>query len=137
MTPTLDDNTEQLAAATRALMRRRAFKRAMENADMNSLLWPTEPISFAPVMECRSCQDPLYESSRSCVPGTCQECLEQSIALRSQQIAEAQRAVITAKSTKSFPYWVGMVAVAGVMLGLGAWYVPRFIGWAIFRLACG
>lgn len=127
---TLDDNPEALAAATRALMRRRAFKRAHDAAEL-------EPITFAPVMECRSCQDPLYESNRSCVPGTCQECLEQSIALRSQQIAEAQRAAATAKSTKSFPYWVGMVAVTGVVLGAGAWYLPRLVGWLIFRLAGG
>ena len=102
-----------------------------------------EPVEFI-TPECRSCSDPLYEISRSPVPGICRYCLKEQMDerimddnARAAKFQSDHKAKVSAKADKSFPYLVLMVAIAGTVLGLAAWYVPRAIGWIIFRLAGG
>ncbi len=102
------------------------FQKSIERGDMGS---PVEPVAFI-TTECEHCGDPLYDTNRSGIIGTCITCLTQ----RNAKAATLRQAQSSAKSTKSFPYWVGMVAVAGVMLGAGAWWLPRLVGKFLFWL---
>lgn len=122
---TLDDSPERLAAANRALARRRALRRGDQGSP--------ECVLFAPLAECRHCDDPLYHENRSPVHGVCQRCLEETVAM--EQEAKHRRDAKLAKEASRTGWgamsviipWVAMAMGAAVLL---AWLLDK-AAWAI------
>lgn len=117
---TMDDRPDLLAAANRALARRRAIRRG----DMGS---PIEPITFAPFAQCEHCDCNLTDATRSHIMGVCQRCLEELVSLNEQELRrreaklakEASRTGSTIVSTV-IPWLLLACAGAVLVAWLGA-----------------
>ncbi len=105
-----------------------AIGAAIERGDSGS---PVEPVVFVQVAECRICQDPLWETSRSPVMGICRYCLKKQT---EDAILHAQEQI--RRATKPASQWWAVAAWCGlifVFAPMAVWV----IGAVIFRLAGG
>ena len=124
----LDDNNEALAHATRTLMRRRAFKRAYDAAEME----PCESLNFAPLPPCVDCEDPLSHDNRSGIAGLCIQCLSnRNAASAMYSMKPVNPDSNEPKQPTSLPLWFYPTIILAAVLFGGAvgWVLPRVAFW--------
>lgn len=117
-----DDDLSQARAWLMMDQREHANRMAeMSKRRKAALAYSHEPVSFAPLPECRACDDPLSADNRSPIHGTCINCLP----------TQLEKPVIPLPPVR-LPLWFypALFAVA-FFAGLGVAQALGWVAWAI------